>query len=300
VAIEQPWRIGPLLRLCGGILVCVLLGNAVALTLRYPAEDIQEPLVFGLLLVGGSAALLGALWMIASPWPMKRLKVRAIVFVTLVYTGIGLTGMAQRLVGAPTPGSDALQLAITTLSFQGAVLILVRRLVQEHQLDWSQAFGIRNRWPRAVLIGFMCAVSVYPVAWALQRVSFKVMTFLDWHPEVQHAVNIFALADSISDRIVLGLAAIVFAPLAEELLFRGVLYSALKGFGFPRLAFWTSAVLFSLIHFNAATFLPLLAFACLLNVLYERTGNLLTCIVAHASFNAVNLVMLMVMETFLE
>jgi len=129
-------------------------------------------------------------------------------------------------------------------------------------------------------------------------VSIRIMTALDWHPEVQHAVNIFNLTETWSDRVVLGLVALLLAPVAEELLFRGVMYPALKGFGLRRFAFWSTAVVFSFIHFNAATFLSLFAFACLLNVLYERTGNLLSCMVAHATFNAVNLLMLLAMNQF--
>ncbi len=238
--------------------------------------------------------------MVASPWPTQGLRFRSFTFVSLVYVGILLSAVAQKLAGAPAAGSEALQLAITTLSFQGAVLILTRRLVHEHGLEWRQAFGLNHRWPRAMLIGFMCAFSIIPVAWGLQMISVKVMTALNWDPEVQHAVNILNLADAWSDRIVLGVVALILAPVAEEILFRGILYPALKGFGFPRSAFWTTAVVFSLIHFNAATFLPLLAFACLLNVLYEMTGNLLSCMVAHTSFNAINLIMLMVIKRFFE
>jgi membrane protease YdiL (CAAX protease family) len=278
----------------------VFFGSVVALALRYPAEGMQQPLAFGWALLVGGVSLLGALWMIASPWPSRGLRFRAFVFVSLVYVGILLSSVAQKLAGVPAPGSEALQLAITTLSFQGAVLILVRRLVQEHELSWASAFGLANHWPRAVLMGVMAAVSVIPATWGLQWLSVKGMTALGWDPEVQHAVNIFHLTDAWSDRLVLGLVALGLAPVAEELLFRGVLYPALKGFGFPHLAFWTTAIVFSLIHFNVATFLPLLLFACLLNWLYDWTGNLLTCMAAHASFNAVNLAMLMLLKQYFE
>jgi len=272
----------------------------VGLALRYPVDGLREPILFSLLLLMSGGALLGALWMIASPWPTARLKLRSFIFVSLVYLGIVLSALAQKLAGSPTPGSEALQLAITTLSFQGAVLILVGRLVSEHGLGWAEAFGFRNHWVRATIVGFMCAFSIIPVVWGLQIGSVHVMTLLGWDPEVQHAVNIFNLTDSWSDRAVLGLVALVLAPVSEELIFRGIMYPALKGFGMPRFAFWSTAAVFALIHFNAATFLSLFAFACLLNVLYEKTGNLLTCMVAHTSFNAINLAMLVVTQHFFD
>jgi membrane protease YdiL (CAAX protease family) len=168
----------------------------------------------------------------------------------------------------------------------------VGRLVHDHGLTWSDAFGLANRPLRSATVGFMCAFSIIPVAWGLQVGSVAVMTLLNWNPEMQHAVNIFNMTRAWSDRLVLGVVALVLAPVAEEILFRGIMYPALKGFGMPRFAFWSTAGVFSLIHFNAATFLSLFVFACLLNILYEKTGNLLTCMVAHTSFNAVNLVML--------
>ena len=298
MAVNQPWQIGPLLRLLGGVLVCVFLGSVAGLALRYPEEGIQQPIMFGLILLASGGALLGALWMISKPWPSSRLRLRAFFFVSLVYVGILFSSVARKLAGSPAPGSDALQLAITTLSFQGAVLILVGRLVHEHELTWSQAFGFGNHRVRSVVIGFVCAFSIIPVAWGLQIGSVKVMTLLHWDPQVQHAVNIFNLTEAWSDRVVLGLVALVLAPVAEEIMFRGIMYPALKGFGMPRFAFWSTALIFSLIHFNAATFLSLLAFACLLNILYEKTGNLLTCMVAHTSFNAINLAMLVATEHF--
>ena len=53
------------------------------------------------------------------------------------------------------------------------------------------------------------------------------------------------------------------------------------------MALWGSAVFFGLIHVNAAAFLPLTLFGLVLAWLYERTGNLLASITAHALFNQI-------------
>jgi hypothetical protein len=49
------------------------------------------------------------------------------------------------------------------------------------------------------------------------------------------------------------------------------------------------SALFALIHLDAAIFIPLFVLALGLTWIYERTGNLLASIAAHALFNAVNL-----------
>jgi membrane protease YdiL (CAAX protease family) len=74
----------------------------------------------------------------------------------------------------------------------------------------------------------------------------------------------------------------------EEALFRGILYPAIKQLGYPRVALWGSSAFFATVHFNMATFLPLLVFAVVLVYLYETFQNLLVPITAHALFNAAN------------
>jgi hypothetical protein len=53
-----------------------------------------------------------------------------------------------------------------------------------------------------------------------------------------------------------------------------------------------TSLLFAAIHANLMTFFPLFLFAIILVVLYELTDVLLTSMVAHAVFNAVNFLLL--------
>jgi membrane protease YdiL (CAAX protease family) len=97
-------------------------------------------------------------------------------------------------------------------------------------------------------------------------------------------------ADTLGCRVYFVVFSILIAPVAEEILFRGVLYPAIKQSGFPRSALWGTAVLFAAIHVNLPIFLPLLALGLALALLYEATNNLLAPIAAHGLFNAVNIV----------
>ena len=75
------------------------------------------------------------------------------------------------------------------------------------------------------------------------------------------------------------------APIAEETLFRGILYAWIRERGYPRIAAVASSVLFGLVHFNMTAFIPLSLFGLSLAWLYRRTGNLASTMVAHAVFN---------------
>ena len=82
----------------------------------------------------------------------------------------------------------------------------------------------------------------------------------------------------------------MLAPVAEEFIFRGVLFPFIKQLGWPKLAWVGVSFLFALIHGAAAIFIPLFVLALALTWLYEKTGNLLASIVVHSLFNSANLV----------
>jgi membrane protease YdiL (CAAX protease family) len=82
--------------------------------------------------------------------------------------------------------------------------------------------------------------------------------------------------------------AVFLAPLAEEVFFRGLLYPTIKQLGFPKIALWTTSLLFAGMHFNLPSFVPLTAFSLLLIWLYEKTNSLWACITAHSVFNFSN------------
>jgi membrane protease YdiL (CAAX protease family) len=74
----------------------------------------------------------------------------------------------------------------------------------------------------------------------------------------------------------------------EELVFRGVIYPAIKQRGYPSLALWGTSLFFAFSHNNMMIFLPLTVLAIILTFLYETTRNLLAPILTHSLFNAVN------------
>ena len=67
--------------------------------------------------------------------------------------------------------------------------------------------------------------------------------------------------------------AVVLAPIAEEAIFRGVLYPAFRNRGHRWIGLWVTALLFGAIHVNLAAFVPLTFLALVFTWLYERTGN---------------------------
>lgn len=89
------------------------------------------------------------------------------------------------------------------------------------------------------------------------------------------------------------IAAVVSAPLAEELSFRGVFLPFLTKHVGLLAAILTTSLCFALIHFNRPIILPLTALGIALAVGYIYTRSMLAPILMHAAFNAVNVFFLL-------
>jgi membrane protease YdiL (CAAX protease family) len=100
--------------------------------------------------------------------------------------------------------------------------------------------------------------------------------------------------DSRVTALVILAAALALAPLFEEVIYRGLVQSALlEHFGIEArwLVILTSALLFGAVHAGPAAWhvLPgLVVLGVLLGWLYERTGSLLAPVLVHFGFNLVN------------
>ncbi|HMP81928.1 MAG TPA: CPBP family intramembrane metalloprotease [Verrucomicrobiota bacterium] len=187
---------------------------------------------------------------------------------------------------------------VSALFFQGAALLFIQRFLQDHDLRWSQAFGFLNDRKRALALGVVVTFCFLPVGWALQFVIGGIFDRLEIDIPIQPAVQALETSSGMLNRVALGAIVILLAPMAEEILFRGVLYPFIKQFGFPRLALWGTSVLFAAIHVNAVAFVPLLILSLVLTTLYEHTGNLLAPVAAHALFNAINFILLFFGDDF--
>jgi membrane protease YdiL (CAAX protease family) len=295
---ETPWRMEALIRLLLGALVCVLAGGLMTCLLRLArAGMVAHPLAAWAVIGGGMVALGVALGLTRQPWQFETMRRRLTGLVVSLYTGLVLTGVAQRLVPAPAgaPGPD--QMIIAGISFQGMTLVLVSLFLREQGLRWTTAFGWRERPWRAMGWGALAVGAVLPVAWLLQLGIVQLLTRLNLGADAQVAVQVLRDAPAWTDRLPLGIIAIVIAPPAEEAVFRGLIYPTIKRLGYPRLALWGTTLLFAAIHWNLASFLPLVLLALVLTWLYERTGNLLAPMVTHALFNAVNFMALQLVES---
>jgi len=229
------------------------------------------------------------------PWRFEAvIQLIAGIFACLCLGIVAAGGLRAAGVAAfKSPDSFANILAVT-LSFQGAAWVLIYIFLKQHAVNWRDAFGLRNaNLKRSLLLAAGVLVVALPTVLCLEHVSVLALQKLGWAPADQRAVELLANTKSWWMRGYLAFFAMVLAPVAEEFVFRGVLFPFIKQLGWPKLAWLGVSLLFAIIHINAPTLLPLFVLALALTWLYEKTGCLLAPIAAHSLFNAANVVILL-------
>lgn len=201
-------------------------------------------------------------------------------------------GDPGKTAASPHVLSPALELivGVSMLVFFGILLILYMRIYRE--MDPAEMFGLRNLpIPAALAIG---AISFFAVWLTIVIVInlLKAYAFGGTWPDesAQAAVDTFRNAGSPFYKIMLGIVAVIFAPLMEEIIFRGFLYGVIKRFTDRWFATFFTALFFAAVHQHVGSLFPLFLLALGLAIAYEATGCLLVPVFMHAIFNGYNLV----------
>ncbi len=174
---------------------------------------------------------------------------------------------------------------ISSIGFQfviaGVIMLIVVKRV--HPVDW---LGLRWRsWPWVFLIA--------PAAVATMWVFFGTLQasgYMKWMESfgVESVQDTVKLLQESNDPVLLGLmtfAAVIAAPICEEIVFRGYFYPAAKKFAGPWAAAIFSALIFSSAHGSMSALLPLFIFGLVLVFIYEKTGSLWAPVAVHFCFN---------------
>lgn len=175
--------------------------------------------------------------------------------------------------------------SVGSLGIGGAVILLPRIYVQPlSSLGIGTGSLLRGLGDGALV--WACGI---PGGFALLLGWMFTLTLLGIEPDQQMIVQYFQeqlAAGNWAPTVAIGLAAVIIAPVVEELLFRAALFRWLASRYGLAVGVTVSALVFGLVHASLFAMVPITVLGAVLALLYHRTGNLWSCIGLHAVFNA--------------
>lgn len=165
----------------------------------------------------------------------------------------------------------------------------------------KHVFGLRKRSKKYIIIITMAGMFVAYIAVFIGSIisSFLLSTGEPKKENLQEIVQTLMTNDDISLKIAIALSAIIFAPLIEEVIFRGYLYPVIKRFSHPIFSCVITSLLFAVIHSNLEGLMPLFLLAIVLTIFYEISKSIWVPILMHACFNGVNTISILILTNAL-
>lgn len=225
--------------------------------------------------------------------------VTSVVLLLLIPSIYAIPYLIYRIVefGPPSPQALATDKTLIFFSVVGILpthlltLTLVWMVVTEggRRPFWKT---IGFEWPKnttpltATLLSVLLAVILFGLAWAITLLYGERKTDLD-----------ILIESSMYTRVATALVAVVTAPLIEEMVYRGVLYSALEKAAGVGVSIAVVSLLFAGVHVwqyrnNLAVILVITLLSITLTVARAVTGKLLPSFIIHLVFNGIQSVLI--------
>lgn len=145
--------------------------------------------------------------------------------------------------------------------------------------------------------GIFLQIPVLLISAVQKSIFLKLGIELPPQEKVAMIAKILENGDQLHLLLFLIIPPLFFAPLAEELFFRLILFDKLRIYMKKEYAFPVTNILFALLHGNIAAFLPLLLVGCFCQKIYLKTSSLLAAILLHTGFNLSTLLLLFITHT---
>ena len=234
---------------------------------------------------GGGGLLAGAPERPNTLWPEYIALPTLIFFVLAMGIGVILAEIPEERL--PLELGELLVGSASQLLAGVACVFLAARTFEKRSAGFLFGDG---RVAGGALLGLLALLAALPLCFGAAELSSRMIYFFNPdYPQPPHDVLVLLGQPELPGWVLaaLWLCAVVIAPVAEELFFRGVCQTALNHVFRRR---WLSTVVvgsaFGLAHFpQPQVVAPLIVLGLILGYVYERTGSLVAPITMHLLFN---------------
>lgn len=201
----------------------------------------------------------------------------AVIAIQVLMVGLGASG---------NPDTIDVPRALLTLGFEGLLGVVALLLAARRGFS-LRALGLRlpRRWallPGAVLSAYAALVAYQVVLQLLAHFGVETSGLSEGNTlPVGGGVSLAAW-------ILLGVAVVVVAPIAEEIFFRGLVFRALAGRMPLPAAYAVSGLVFAAFHLNVSVLVPFALIGAIFAWAFWNSGSLWTTIGAHAAVNGLS------------
>lgn len=187
-------------------------------------------------------------------------------------------------IASQKPPAVTRDIIIVSCVYYGLIVIMLLSLLIVRNRNPVLLFGLRwPTWKRDLPFAVLALLALYPVLNLTQEV---ILSFVGEKEATQEVLLFLIRSTTWEDKVLVAVMALVFAPVSEELIFRGFLYGVARQYGGRWAGMTVSAALFAAIHIHLPSMPALFLLAIGLTLIYERTRSLWAPIIVHMLFNA--------------
>jgi membrane protease YdiL (CAAX protease family) len=175
---------------------------------------------------------------------------------------------------------------VSGAAIYGAILLFLTGLLLYRDFRPAVVFGFGDlTFRRSLGRALLYLAAAYPLLILVQAMVYGAA---GGNLSPQEVVEFLQRAEGPRDRLAVVAMAVIVAPVAEEVIFRGYLYPVVKKYAGTTVALLLTSVLFAVLHGHVPSIPALTMLAVCLGLAYEKSGSLLVPMIMHAVFNAVS------------
>lgn len=176
---------------------------------------------------------------------------------------------------------------VFTGGFSLAVVFLLTTLLQLRGFSVLSLGGFpRLGFGRVVSTAAVLLFAAYPLLLAADSIS---RWLLGEGESRQQIIDTFTGSETLQQRVLIIVLAVMIAPFAEEFIFRFFLYGVLKRYFGRGPGLFLNALLFGAVHAHLPSLGPLFILGSCFTLAYEWSGSILVSMTMHALFNFLSL-----------
>jgi membrane protease YdiL (CAAX protease family) len=219
------------------------------------------------------------------------------VFIAWLATQVACGVLAQPFVKGLSAGQIAVTgtaaiMALVYIVSNGPGLVYIYLFaLRPHQLEFFDALKIRLRYGirgpgKQLLAGFLAWMAAIPIMELAYYISTKYLGSEGSNNPIIAIVTDAARHESFSATLLFYITLGVLAPICEETMFRGFLYTYLRRYWGVLPCTLLSAAFFSVAHLDPGGFLPLFCLGSVFAIVLEKTKSIVPAMIAHALWNS--------------